>query len=225
MTFKKTVSLLLEQRKNKEINKKENPVEIISRYCNDDSYLLSFRSMNKMGIRPTGNHTSTPAGIYCWPIKHFANSLKTHGLKAFPYSNNQPFIYIVKEKSGLKLATLKSFKQADYDNALNILKTEFSERDVSNAINYINNRFYGISGLKKIYELSRILYVNKNINITNSEAWMLFFKNKLGYDGLKDTGDGWIYGGTEPHQTVYFSNRCFDIIKVIEVSQKINKGN
>ena len=200
-------------------NKKYTTNDILLKYINDDNAFVTFTSENKLGINPHSYYTSTPLGIYCYPIKlsyKYYNS-KDNFLNSLPFANKQPYFIIFKVNNNSKILT-DNYSEDNFNSDFNILKEKY---DLKIDIDKLNNNFknnYNINHSKfNNIPCCKLYYLLYNLANNNMIKWNKLFR-ELGYTGFIDSGYEIIHENI-PCQAVFFSTSNLEIIEAYN-----NKG-
>ena len=172
--------------------------DLISQYLNEDGIYLSFTELPKLGINPSPQATSTPNGIYGYPIEYLRDDIKNHGLAAFPLGAKRPWVNVF--KCNKPLLNVNNYTIEDFNNDITKLKSIFDEGKMLNAIAIANSQRHPYKMLSEVLKfLARNEGLRNHVKLT---TWSSLFI-KLGYYGLIDDGEGLIHLA-EPSQVVVF---------------------
>ena len=101
-----TAKLLVETRRNPELNPKISAYMALKPYSNNDDYYISFTDIDKIGIYPQSQFR-TPLGIYTYPLKEVwekYNIDKKRSIgKSVPFAGERPHIWLLKLKDDIKV--------------------------------------------------------------------------------------------------------------------------
>ena len=229
MTVEKLVEyLLIEARKNPELNTRVSAYETLKPYSTNEDYYISFTKIDKIGINPK-SHYETPLGIYTYPLsaiwsKYDVDKKMSVG-KAVPFAGQQPYIWLIKPKENSNLVDMGKYTEQDFKNDKEKLlkhiqnnKEEYALTDMS--VNSINDMFDSWSNsatrstpICKMWNITRKLSMGRNGKKTTQ--WNVLLRKVLGYSGFVDrTSLGYIHE-SEPVQAVFLSRSAFTVVKQV----------
>lgn len=191
--------------------RQESAMQILSRYVLRPNMFVTFTNIEKLGINPRTEHTSTPIGIYAYPLPEAYAMMEN---KLVSFAGDRKYICLFEGMGDL--LDLQSYDTSDYerdmdglaeqwyllsdneDFAMNLLVTwegEMSDR-------------YPLPGMalwkliERISNRAERLYHRDAMVISNS------MYRALGYSGIIDHG-GSIIHVHEPTQALFFAkNAC-----------------
>jgi hypothetical protein len=226
---------LTEARRNPKLNPKISAYEALKPYSNDNSYFISFTTVDKIGINPKSKY-DTPLAIYAYPLKaiwkeYNVDLIKSVG-KAVPFAGNSPYVWLIKVKNNVNFVKnmYSDYPLKKYESDMKILKNhiisnqkEYQKllKDDNGNLDTINNTIdsYFSKWEKEAKEWVPIMFM---WNITRNLAyykegkpmvqWSYLLHRVLGYGGFCDVeGRGHIHPA-EPIQACFFSTRSFDVV-------------
>ncbi len=188
--------------------------DLIDQYLNEDGIYLSFTELPKLGINPSPQATSTPNGIYGYPIEYLRDDIKNHGLAAFPLGSKRPWVNVF--KCNKPLLNVNNYTIEDFNNDITKLKNMFDEGKMLNAMAMSKSQRHPYKMLSEALKfLARNEGVRNHVKLT---TWSSLFI-KLGYYGLIDEGEDLIHLA-EPSQVVIFRLSDIQLLERINLKTK-----
>jgi hypothetical protein len=203
------------------------PLEVITKYKDDDNAFISFTGMvkpnsdrvsqvkkhtTKLGINPK-SPWDTPIGIYSYPIKAFWHKLEANEI---PYAENSPYLYILKSKNYNKLLIASKYSEEDYQRDRMQLQRLYPDIDIRYVENDINNSYFKIPP-QKFWSLTRQMAIELISSGKTSKISVLWTKILMKfYDGVvDDLGQGFIHQN-EPYQAVIWTSSLLRTVDFID---------
>ena len=198
---------LYELRRNSDKNKKKDLFSHIKDFSSLENKFLSFTDVPKLGINPKSYWTSTPIGIYAYPLWLMPIEKK----KLFPFGMKRRYA-IFFEYNGPILST-SLYSMDDFDRDLSKLKEKYPSDIIdklSNDVKIFQNPFSKLNRL--IQDLSTYPFEG---TYPKPSKWSLIYL-EIGHTCIVDNR-GLIHGG-EPIQSVFFSRKGITNIDIINNS-------
>lgn len=234
---------LNEARKNPEINKKENIIDSLLEYSDDETMFLHTTSVEKVGINPTKSkgHQDTPAGIYCYQLKNIKHILETSKEQGVAFSKLLQYfggnhMYVLKSKVPV-VDTLETYSENDLEQDIKKLKNIYGEEKIEHfkSISSTNENFVD-SPIGTIWAITKAIAIGDPSDLSHSQypdeiLWNSIL-TKLGFVLINDVGYGFIHN-YEKSQAVFLNVKGFDIIdhfnndrkqKTVTIAGKEYKG-
>lgn len=216
--------ILSEKRRNPELNRKIGALESLQKYAGQKDMFVSFTadvgkeshadfhissntSGAKIGINPNTIHSSTPNGIYAYPIDYVL-SRKLH----VPYAGQRPFIWVLRATEMSRMLDLQNVSQDDLMRADQFCQSAEAHTDPDTSYGYqIWNLFY-----------SEVIATRREPRSVPFEWAALLMK--FGYAGAIDNGHGIVHP-MEPYQAVFFSKSAFAEVELLRNIQPKKPGD
>lgn len=217
--------IISELRRNPELNPKIPALQALSKYKDDDSYFITFTTIEKVGLNPRSPF-STPVGLYAYKLKDVYGELES---KNYLFGVDRPFVNVIQLTTNRVLdlenysnkssdlqklrkiyesETGKSFDDVlkEYDNNSHLLyPVDTDGKYVYGLMNFISNRIEGKTGPVK----KSMVYFNKLLR-------------QMGYDVVIDrTGTVHLL---QPSQAVFLVPSAYRFVeKIINKSYSTNE--
>lgn len=224
-----------ESRKNPPLNPKltsENELNAIAQQYGTDNMYVTFSNVNKLGVNPNHEYTTTPLGIYAYPLEYILQL----GWNHIPYAANRPYITVFKDTANLKQKFVIDYN-SDYDDILDFsfrcegplreLLLKKYNRELSEYIEWdLDLEGYDETEQANImYKLlitRNMTEISSPVDDDNDDIKKLFLTpsdqtyilRKAGYTSLIDS-TGAIHSN-ESHQAVFFDVSKLKVIKQIQ---------
>ena len=212
----KLKDLLSELRKNPELNPKVSAVKALEKYKNDDSYFITFTSIEKVGLNPKSPF-STPVGVYAYKLKDVYEELMD---KNYLFGVDRPFVNVIQLKTN-KILDLENYnsKSQDIQKLKKIYESEFdgSFEEVVKEFENSKDILYPINtDGKYVYGLMNYISNKKTGKSGQAQKSMIYFNGllrKMGYDVVIDrTGTIHLL---QPSQAVFLVPSSYKVIEKI----------
>ena len=223
---------LYEARRNPEMNPRENFMEKLLEYSDDDSLFIHTTTADKVGVNPKSSKTSThdtPTGVYTFHLKTYQEHIKRsieHDIKnltsIFPFFGGNT-IYIIKSKEPFE-DTLKTFTEDDLKLAIELLKRKYTDEEVDQALAVApSNENYVNAPIGKLWGMTKALAIGGTSELSHQQYPDSSTWNKLlryvGLDAIHDVGYGFIHGA-EASQSVFLTTNSYTVVDKMVVSRK-----
>lgn len=209
-------NIISELRRNPELNPKIPAVDLLKKYKDDDSYFITFTTIEKVGLNPKSPF-STPVGLYAYKLKDVYDELV---YKNYLFGVDRPYVNVI------QLQTDRVLKLEDYNNKNSDLQklkkiyeseTGKSFDDILKEFESNNHLLYSIdTDGKYIYGLMNFIS-NKIEGKTGAvKKSMIYFNRllrKMGYDVVIDrTGTLHLL---QPSQAVFLVPSSYKFVEKI----------
>jgi ankyrin repeat protein len=210
-------NILLELRKNPELNIKTDPVKEIEQYSKDPDVYISYRSIDKIGINPKSKY-NTPNGIYTYPLKEIFPALQQGGISNVPFAGDENYVYVIKLKPNYKkhfVNNMYLYDSSNYDVDIQKLKTHFIPKHLTEKeFDDIKNK--GLSDAKNKNPITSMWNITRVLANYKPNNWNFILRKVLGYCGFADKSGRGIIHESEPIQAVFLDPTCFTVLSRIQ---------
>lgn len=212
----KLKDLLNELRRNPELNPKISAVQSLAKYKDDDSYFITFTSIEKVGLNPKSPF-STPVGLYAYKLKDVYADLED---KNYLFGVDRPFVNVIQLNTS-KVLDLENYnnKEQDLQKLKKIYETEFggSFDELINEFESSKDLLYPINtDGKYVYGLMNYISNKKTGKAGAAQKSMIYFNTllrKMGYDVVIDrTGTIHLL---QPSQAVFLTPSSYKVIEKV----------
>jgi hypothetical protein len=200
--------------------RQETAMQTLARYLVRPNMFVTFVNIEKLGINPRSEHTSTPSGIYAYPLMAAYKMMET---KQVSFAGDRKYICLFEAHGNF--LDLQNYSSTDYENDMDGLAEQWQlldpkneefamsmlvgwEEDMSRVANG-PGRSLGFVMWRLIHRISE-----RADRIYNREAMVISnaMLRRLGYDGVIDNG-GSIIHVHEPAQALFLRR---DVCRVVE---------
>jgi hypothetical protein len=193
-------------------------MEVLAMYLDRPDMFVTFVDVHKLGINPRSEHTSTPTGIYAYPLREAYAMMEN---KSVRFGGGRKYICLFEGQGDL--LDLSTYGHDDYDYDVETLAGSWTLLDPKNedfAMSmlaswerdmFIGNDHPGSAIWRLVWRIaSRAgrLYHREEMVIANS------IYRSLGYSGIVDHGESIIHGH-EPAQAVFFSKAACRVVEFL----------
>jgi len=212
----KLKDILNELRKNPELNPKVSAVKALEKYKDDDSYFITFTSIEKVGLNPKSPF-STPVGVYAYKLKDVYDELLD---KNYLFGVDRPYVNVIQLNTG-KVLDLENYsgKEQDLKKLEMIYASEFggSFEDVVKEFESSGDILYPINtDGKYVYGLMNYISNKKTGKSGAAHKSMIYFNallRKIGYEVVIDrTGTIHLL---QPSQAVFLVPSSYKVVEKI----------
>jgi len=226
LQFKNTI---LEARRNPELNPKITSLQALSKYANDDSYFITYTTIEKVGLNPKSPF-STPIGVYAYRLKDIFHELQD---KNYLFGVDRPYVNV------LKLTSNKVLDLGNYSNKEADLKKlqKIYEEQTGKSFNDILADFKANASHELLYKIdSDSKYVYGLMNFISNridgktgpvKKSMIYFNTllrKMGYDVVVDNTS--TIHLLQPSQAVFLVPSTYKFVeKIINKSYSGKESN
>lgn len=212
----KLKDLLNELRKNPELNPKVPALKSLEKYKDDDSYFITFTSIEKVGLNPK-TPFSTPVGVYAYKLKDVYDELLE---KNYLFGVDRPYVNVLQINTN-KVLDLENYsnKQQDIEKLKKIYESEFDDafEDILKEFESSKDLLYPINtDGKYVYGLMNHISNKKSGKSGEAKKSMVYFNvllRKMGYDVVIDrTGTIHLL---QPSQAVFLTPSSYKVIEKI----------
>jgi hypothetical protein len=201
-------------------------------------YFLHYSDADKIGYNPRAEYSTTPLGVYGYPLNEYINNKKITALdnenkyidlSQVPFAANRKYVYVFKIKEGANVIIM----QNEYDikevlEYLEILKRKNKRiyddviilDDPEGVQRYIKAKYTSGTDKMKGYQIYNMVYID-GIGVTGNTAKVSKVFLDMGIDGFLDLRTGYIHIN-EPYQIVML-NTAF--VQVVDKLQNQNAKN
>lgn len=198
---------------------------------NNENVMIHFSDVEKVGIYPIKTYTSTPLGIYGYPLKqifdHYGNTI-AEKLHILPFASEREYVSLIfVDENARKVYMDEKISSEDVKKIKKYFEEEiYYDRYAIEKAKKINFEDYEITledvskfFLKYFNEYSSYGTILENFNdylsFFDPEYMNYFFRKILGYTYLIDPGTGSIYDN-EPIQSVLLDPRYIEKYEVYD---------
>lgn len=172
----------------------------------------------KLGVNPRSTHTSTPNGIYAYPIMKFKELYPSRFKQgSYHYAGEKPIAWVFRAKNPERV--ISDISSLEYYNEDNFKKdSDIIEEIFGSLLGYTYK--HSINPGKNLWYLTK--HIAEQLRGCIQYKWPLVL-NALGYEGITDTS-GVIYS-SEPTQSVFFLKRYIEVVDVIDNNTIRQRGS
>lgn len=212
----KLKDILNELRRNPELNPKVPALKSLEKYKDNDSYFITFTSIEKVGLNPKSPF-STPVGVYAYKLKDVYEELMD---KNYLFGVDRPFVNVIQLNTN-KILDLENYtdKSKDLQKLKKIYESEFNSsfEEVVNEFENSKDILYPINtDGKYVYGLMNHISNKKTGKSGQVQKSMVYFNvllRKMGYDVVIDrTGTIHLL---QPSQAVFLTPSSYKVIEKI----------
>lgn len=212
----KLKDILNELRRNPELNPKVPALKSLEKYKDNDSYFITFTSIEKVGLNPKSPF-STPVGVYAYKLKDVYDELMD---KNYLFGVDRPFVNVIQLNTN-KILDLENYtgKSQDLQKLKKIYESEFNSsfEEVVNEFENSKDILYPINtDGKYVYGLMNHISNKKTGKSGQVQKSMVYFNallRKIGYDVVIDrTGTIHLL---QPSQAVFLAPSSYKVIEKI----------
>ena len=217
--------IISELRSNPELNPKISVLDALKKYKDDDSYFITFTTIEKVGLNPRSPF-STPVGLYAYKLKDVYEELES---KNYLFGVDRPFVNVVKLTTDRVLDLEKyNNKNSDLQKLRKIYESETDQSfdDVLKGFENDNHLLYPIdTDGKYVYGLMNFIsnrVEGKSGPVKKSMVYFNKLLRKMGYDVVIDrTGTVHLL---QPSQAVFLVPSAYKFVeKVINKTYSQNE--
>lgn len=242
--------LLLEARRNPELNPKIDIIQELSKYASQDGYYIHFTDLKKVGVNPQTEYF-TPAGVYSYNLKREWNDMVNNTL---PFAQNRKYIFLLKATKPVtnvkqytlsnwgmdKLKLSRMFKNKTFSISMDTdTYSDFVEQAMKTKLSPDALGFYSLS-IEELIEVAKMTTKNRMPftmmwNATrlismdgekidpNVWIWNKVMRS-LGYAIFDDPNTGTIHQN-EPSQCLFLTTNSFDVVDMLENKRRAVSDN
>lgn len=212
----KLKDILNEIRRNPEYNPKISAVKSLEKYKDNDSYFITFTSIEKVGLNPKSPF-STPVGLYAYKLKDVYDELID---KNYLFGVDRPFVNVIQLNTN-KILDLENYsnKQQDIEKLKKIYESEFKDSFENMVKEFESSKhlLYPINtDGKYVYGLMNHISNKKSGKSGQVQKSMVYFNvllRKMGYDVVIDrTGTIHLL---QPSQAVFLTPSSYKVVEKI----------
>lgn len=212
----KLKDILMELRRNPELNPKVPALKSLEKYKDDDSYFITFTSIEKVGLNPK-TPFSTPVGVYAYKLKDVYDELLE---KNYLFGVDRPYVNVLQINTN-KILDLENYsnKQQDIEKLKKIYESEFDDafEDIVKEFESSKDILYPINtDGKYVYGLMNHISNKKSGKSGQVKRSMVYFNvllRKMGYDVVIDrTGTIHLL---QPSQAVFLTPSSYKVVEKI----------
>lgn len=212
----KLKDILMELRRNPELNPKVPALKSLEKYKDDDSYFITFTSIEKVGLNPK-TPFSTPVGVYAYKLKDVYDELLE---KNYLFGVDRPYVNVLQINTN-KVLDLENYsnKQQDIEKLKKIYESEFDDafEDIVKEFESSKDLLYPINtDGKYVYGLMNHISNKKSGKSGQVKKSMVYFNvllRKMGYDVVIDrTGTIHLL---QPSQAVFLTPSSYKVVEKI----------
>ncbi len=202
--------------------------DILNEYTMDNRYYISMTDLPKIGINPLSQFTTTPIGIYAYPINFLS---RFSSLEELPYAGDARYVNLIKSNNQNRLR---------YDTNPEEYRSKFS-KIMLNYGSFESDIFLSpkVKTGDDLYDATRrlsvwISYLEENNSIDESfnlekqssdrdltlrvsRIWSGILR-KLGFDMIVDDGFGFIHRN-EPTQTIFLNTNPIESTELFDTKR------
>lgn len=206
----------MELRKNPELNPKVSALKSLEKYKDDDSYFITFTSIEKVGLNPK-TPFSTPVGVYAYKLKDVYDELLE---KNYLFGVDRPFVNVIQLNTN-KILDLENYsnKKQDLQKLKKIYESEFKDSFENMVKEFESSKhlLYPINtDGKYVYGLMNHISNKKSGKSGQVQKSMVYFNvllRKMGYDVVIDrTGTIHLL---QPSQAVFLTPSSYKVVEKI----------
>lgn len=212
----KLKDILMELRKNPELNPKVSALKSLEKYKDDDSYFITFTSIEKVGLNPK-TPFSTPVGVYAYKLKDVYDELLE---KNYLFGVDRPSVNVIQLNTN-KILDLENYsnKKQDLQKLKKIYESEFKDSFENMVKEFESSKhlLYPINtDGKYVYGLMNHISNKKSGKSGQVQKSMVYFNvllRKMGYDVVIDrTGTIHLL---QPSQAVFLTPSSYKVVEKI----------
>lgn len=213
--------LLLEARRNSDINPKVDSLSRLNYLAKDPTLQVTFTDFPKVGVNPISvDYKTTPLGYYSYPLDYAVGNMNTFGRvrAAVPFAGDRKYaivyritgriLYIDRYRPTVR-DSMAIRKYAEKLSSDELVKTEIEWMG--------ENTMYDEGLMYYILKTSQML--SPRIGKKTIVIMRDILRDVLGWDAVSDSGKGLIHTN-EPAQAVVFDRRNIKIVEIIDNSYK-----
>ncbi|MEM4396743.1 MAG: hypothetical protein QXR30_03740 [Candidatus Woesearchaeota archaeon] len=212
----------------KEERKKRLSIEYLDSLSNRDDVYIHFSNIEKLGINPVQFYSSTPAGIYAYPLKSSWKKYRKD-LTLYPYAKERDFIYLIFVKPNIRkmIASepiseetkrrLQDYFEKKFDNDYYIKKDIIYTDYKENLSDYFE-KFWKSSSYTNGNLIRKISETFEKLNLKPSHM-NYFYRKILGFDMVFDDDTGNIHM-SEPLQVAILNPKIIEKYEIYENPKK-----
>lgn len=193
-------------------------MQALSTYLARPNMFITFVNIEKLGINPQSQHTSTPVGIYAYPLREIYEMMEN---KMVPFASDRKYICVFEAQG--TIVDLQKYSHDDYERDVgelaeqwHLLSQDNEDFAMSMLVSWEEEMLarYSSPGEALWRLVSRVagraerLYDKDSMIISNS------IYRKLGYDGFLDI-NGSIIHAHEPTQAVFMTKSACRVVEFL----------
>lgn len=208
--------IIFELRRNPELNPKISALDALKKYKDDDSYFITFTTIEKVGLNPRSPF-STPVGLYAYKLKDVYDELES---KNYLFGVDRPFVNVIQLTTS-RVLDLENYsnKSTDLQKLRKIYESENGKSfdDVLKEFEDNNHLLYPVNtDGKYVYGLMNFISQKIEGRTGPVKKSMVYFNQlirKMGYDVVIDrTGTVHLL---QPSQAVFLVPSAYKFVEKI----------
>lgn len=193
-------------------------MDILARYLVRPNMFVTFVDIEKIGVHPRSDHTSTPTGIYAYPLKEAYEMMEQ---KTVRFAGDRKYICLFEGQGNI--LDLQQYTHGDFERDVeglaeqwHLIDPENEEFAMSMLVAWESDMW--IKDTRPGSALWRLVWriASRADRLYDREAMVIAnaMYRRLGYDGIVDHG-GSIIHAHEPAQAVFFSKASCRVIEFL----------
>lgn len=198
---------------------KLNVLHAVAPYAGRPNIFVSFTEINKLGINPQPKDTTTPAGIYCYPLtSRFYEDMQNNNI---PYGMFREYVYLFEGRGNI--INLGDYTENDLDDDLVKLIDHWRlfAPNIDMAAGMVHNYTLDTPlgqqspGAKFWTAIKRCsMRIGFETGREHHAVWNGLLR-RIGYDGIVDPGMGIIHK-LEPMQAIFLAKSACNVIMALD---------